>query len=106
MRRVRNRMQKPAPLGDVLREALKASNIKVDLELLKLWEQWAELVGPDVSQNARPEAIKDGLLLVNVSSAPWMQQLQYLKSDLVEKLNSALGKEAVEDIRFKIGRID
>ena len=46
MRRVRNRMEKPAPLGDVLREALKASNIKVDLELLKLWEQWADLVGP------------------------------------------------------------
>ena len=44
--------------------------------------------------------------MVNVSSAPWMQQLQFLKPELIEKLNETLGKELVEDIRFKIGPVD
>lgn len=105
MRPVRKKMDKPAPLGGILKKALKASNIEVDLELYRLWEQWADLVGPAIAQNARPEAIKGKLLLVNVSSAPWMQQLQYLKSELIEKLNSALGMEALKDIRFKIGPV-
>jgi flagellar basal body-associated protein FliL len=34
-----------------------------------------------------------------------MQQLHYLKDELMEKLNSALGKESVKDIRFKIGPV-
>jgi predicted nucleic acid-binding Zn ribbon protein len=106
MRSVRNRMEKPALLRGILNKALKASNIEIDLELLKLWEQWSDLVGPEIAQNARPAVIKKKLLLVNVSSAPWMHQLQYLKSELMEKLNAALGKKAVEDIRFKIGPVD
>lgn len=98
-------MQEPAPLGNILKQALKASNIDVDLELYRLWELWGDAVGPEIAQNARPEAIKGKLLLVNVSSAPWMQQLQYLKSELTEKLNTAFGKQVVEDIRFKIGPV-
>ena len=106
MTRARKSMDKPAPLGGVLQDVLKASNIDVDLQLYRLWEQWADLVGTTIAQNARPAAIKGKLLLVNVSSAPWMQQLQYLKPELMEKLNSAFGREAVEDIRFKIGPVD
>jgi predicted nucleic acid-binding Zn ribbon protein len=99
-------MDKPAPLGGILKEALKASHMDVDLELYALWELWPEVVGPLTAQNARPAAIKGRLLLVNVSSAPWTQQLQYLKGELIEKLNRALGREAVEDIRFQIGPVD
>ena len=99
-------MDKPAPLGGILKQAMKASNIEVDLQIYRLWEKWPDLAGPAIAQNARPEAIKGKLLLVNVSSAPWMQQLQYLKYELLEKLNGALGCKAVEDIRFKIGPVD
>ncbi len=106
MRILRKKMDKPAPLGGILRDALKSSRIDVDLDLYRLWEQWADVVGPVIAPNARPAAIKGKLLLVNVSSAPWMQQLQYLKYELMEKLNKALGSEAVKDIRFKIGPVE
>ena len=99
-------MDRPAPLGGVLKEALKASNIDVDLELYGLWELWPDAVGPVIGKNARPAAIKGKLLLVNVSSAPWIQQLQYLKEELIQKLNQALGRNAVADIRFKIGPLE
>ncbi len=106
MKRTRKRIDKPIPLGRILGEALRASQINVDLELYRLWEEWSDLVGPAIAQNAWPEGIKGKLLLVNVSSSPWMQQLQYLKSELMEKLNTALGKKAVEDIRFKVGPVN
>jgi predicted nucleic acid-binding Zn ribbon protein len=99
-------MDKPAPLKGVLEQALKAADIDADLELYGLWELWPEVVGPLTAQNARPAAIKGKLLLVNVSSAPWTQQLQYLKGELIEKLNQALGREAVENIRFQIGPLE
>lgn len=88
-----------------MQKTLEASSIDVDLNLYRLWERWTDLVGLTIAENARPAAIKGGLLLVHVSSAPWMQQLHYLKGELMEKLNSALGKESVKDIRFKIGPV-
>jgi hypothetical protein len=35
-----------------------------------------------------------------------MQQLQFLKPELIEKLNETIGKEVVGDIRFKIGPVN
>ena len=99
-------MDKPAPLGTILPQALKASRIDVDLDACKLWQHWKDIVGPAVAENARPEAIRGKSLLVNVSSAPWMQQLQFLKPELIEKLNDTLGKEIVGDIRFRIGSVN
>ena len=99
-------MDKPDLLGNVLEGVLKASNLKIDLSLHKLWKQWADLVGPAIAQNARPAAIRGNLLLVNVSSAPWMQQLQFLKDELIKKLNDAFEKNPIADIRFQIGPIE
>ncbi len=103
---IRKKMSSPAPLGTVLQQAMEASRIDIDLDAYRLWQQWDHVVGTTIAQNTRPEAIKGKLLLVNVSSAPWMQQLQFLKPELIEKLNETLGKEVVGDIRFKIGPVD
>ena len=106
MRHKRKTMDKPASLGSILSQVLSASNVEVDLNTYRLWKEWPQLVGPAIARNTRPEAIKGKLLLVNVSSAPWLQQLQYLKCELIEKLNKAFGKKTVGDIRFKIGPIE
>ncbi len=105
MRRIRKNMDKPASLGTVLRQAIEASRIDVDLDAYRLWQQWEDVVGSMIAQNTQPEAIKGRLLLVHVSSAPWMQQLQFLKPELIQKLNEIFGKEVVTDIRFKIGPV-
>jgi len=96
-------MDKPAPLGTILQQAIEAAKIDVDLDAYRIWQQWKDVVGPAIAENTRPEAIKGKLLVVHVSSAPWMQQLQFLKPELIEKLNETIGKEVVGDIRFKIG---
>ena len=103
---MRKRMEKPLPLGSVLQQAIKATRLDVDLDAYRLWQQWEDLVGPAIAENARPEAIKGTLLLVNVSSTPWMQQLQFLKNELIEKINEAFEKDLVGDIRFKIGVVN
>ena len=99
-------MEKPAPLGTILQQAIQASRIDVDLDAYRLWQHWKDVVGPAIAENTRPEVIKRKLLVVHVSSAPWMQQLQFLKPELIEKLNETIGKEVVGDIRFKIGPVN
>jgi hypothetical protein len=62
-------------------------------------------VGKSVALNAQPRSIHNRILFINVSHSTWIQQLQFLKSTLIEKINSYLGESLIEDIRFKLGKI-
>jgi len=42
---------------------------------------------------------------VHVSSSAWLHQLQFLKAELLNKLNDNLKNERIEDIKFKIGPV-
>lgn len=97
---------RPTRLAFAIQDALKGSGITLDLELIPLWARWTEMVGPVIARHTRPEAVKGTLLLVNVSSSPWLQELQFLKKDIMVKLNAFIGREAVHDIKFQIGPVD
>ena len=51
------------------------------------------------------EYIIEKLLLVCASSSVWIHQLQFLKADIIDNVNRALGKKLVEDIKFKVGNV-
>ena len=56
-----------------------------------------------IAQNAKPAAFKGRILLVHVNSSTWIHQLQFLKKEMIAKLNDTLGKTLIEDLKFKIG---
>ena len=93
------------PLGTVLPNLLKSIRTGSDAQLVEVWELWDGVVGETIAKNARPAAFKGKLLLVEVSSSSWMHQLQFLKADIIEKINDAFGKEMVDEIKFKIGTL-
>ena len=99
----RNKQKEPVSLSKVLPDILKSIRTGSDAQLVKVWELWDSVVGQTIAKNTRPAAFKGKLLLVEVSSSPWMHQLQFLKSDIIEKINQAFGQEMVEEIKFKIG---
>lgn len=92
-------------IGSVIRRVLKSYRQPCDEDLGQIWSIWDNVVGEVIAGNARPDAFKGKLLLVNVTSSTWVHQLQFLKKDIITKLNEALGQALVEDIRFKIGPI-
>ena len=92
-------------IGDILNGVLKTCRSDCDEELSKVWSLWESAVGDVIAKNTKPEAFKGKLLLVLVNSHPWMHQLQFLKKDIINKVNQSLGKELVQDIKFKIGQV-
>lgn len=90
-------------IGAILKNLLTDSRKNADAQLMQIWQLWDEVVGSVVAENAQPEAFKGTLLLVRVASSPWAQQLQFMKKDIIDKVNRALGKELVREIRFKVG---
>lgn len=86
-------------IGDVLKEYMPESTA----ELTRVWQLWDEAVGATIAANAQPVAFKRDLLLVHAASSTWIHQLQFLKADIISKLNAALGKPMISEIKFKIG---
>jgi predicted nucleic acid-binding Zn ribbon protein len=89
---------RPARLGDVLRATLERLPDAQRIADHAVWTHWEAVVGPTVARHARPERFRRGLLLVAVDSPEWMQELQFHKRDLRERLNARLGRAAVRDL--------
>ena len=92
-------------IGGIIDDVLANFRRESDGELMRVWQLWDGVVGDVIAQNAKPAAFKGRVLIVHVSSSPWVHQLQFLKADMISKLNSALGKALIEDLKFKIGTL-
>ncbi len=90
-------------LGDILDRTVRRLPLRRRLDDYALWEIWDDTVGPAVARNAQPEKFRNGTLSVRVRAPTWMQQLQYMKDIMVEKLNQRLGREVVTNIFFVTG---
>ncbi len=93
-------------IGNILNGSMQELRSGEDGDMIRIWSLWPTAVGDAISQNARPSAFKGNLLLINVSNSTWLQHLTFLKSDLITKINKALGTDRVKELRFKIGNIN
>jgi hypothetical protein len=98
-------MKKPQPIQSILEKTLKALEINVPLKSYSIWGAWKELVGDSVALQTQPRSIRNRILFIDVSHPTWMQQLQFFKPTLLEKINIFLGEPLIQDIRFKLGKI-
>jgi predicted nucleic acid-binding Zn ribbon protein len=94
----------PTPVASLLTAAFRGKPLEKRLEEAGIWRVWDETVGGQIATKARPSRFQDGVLTVMVNSAPWMQQLNFMKRDIAQRLNEHLGKELVQEIYLKAGR--
>lgn len=92
-------------IGGIIDDVISQYRRESDGELTRVWQIWDGTVGEAIATNAQPAAFKGKLLLVHVTNSTWIHQLQFLKGDIISKINVALGKPLVEEIKFKIGPI-
>jgi len=99
------RKRPPGRVGDALRQVVQRIDPDRRLAVYRLWTFWDEEVGPAVAARAEPSAFRDGVLSVRVAGAAWMQELQFMKEDLRQRLNQRLGGEPIRDIYFVSGAV-
>jgi hypothetical protein len=102
----RKTLQQIDRVGEVLGNSLKRLDLSSRLDEYGVWPIWNDVVGKTIALNAQPEKIRHGTLFVKVTSSVWMQQLQFMKEMIAEKLNHRLKREIVKNIFFVVGRID
>jgi hypothetical protein len=98
-------MRRPQKIRSILEGTLKALEIDVPLKSYSILGAWKEIVGEPVALHTQPRTIRNRILFIDVSHPTWIQQLQFLKPTLLEKINNFLGESPIQDIRFKLGKI-
>jgi hypothetical protein len=112
MRR-RTRAGKIESLGDVLGKILKKRKISLNLPLnrslnpedKRITAAWNKAVGDRIAAHTNPDKLQRGTLFVKVSDSVWMQQLHFLKQDILGKIKQQLDGTAVQNIHFSLGKI-
>ena len=92
-------------MGDFLQRALKKKKIFLDLIDYRILDIWNKAVGPQISAHTNPFKFKNATLFVNVSDPAWMQQLRFMKQEIMDKVNLEWEKEEIKNIYFSIGDI-
>jgi hypothetical protein len=92
-------------IDDILQKALKKHHIALKTVDRKLQNVWLQAVGPRIAAQTYPDSIKKTILFVKVANTAWMQQLHFMKQDILEKFNHLHQQEPVSNIFFTFGEI-
>jgi predicted nucleic acid-binding Zn ribbon protein len=91
------RRTQPRPLSHAI--AALADRLAPQTTLAEIQRVWPDVVGPVIAAQAEPTGEREGVLRVTCSAAVWAQELDLMGPELVGRLNTALGTEAVSSLR-------
>lgn len=73
-------------------------------DIVSILSCWDEVVGEVVAGHARPRALRDSTLFVEVDEPGWATQLRYLRGEISAGLNDRLGHKVVVSIELSVRR--
>ena len=92
-------------LKTILGTMLRTIDSPQQREQFRVWDIWEGVVGPQIAGKTRPEALRNGVLVVSVTSSVWMQELSFMKQKILDRINQTLAPGTIREIRFKLGDI-
>jgi predicted Zn-ribbon and HTH transcriptional regulator len=92
-------MTAPSTLRDVLDKNLGDLGLIQKARKYQVYMLWHSIVG-EIAQNAFPRRIDGDVLYVATSSSVWSQELTFMATSILGKVNHALGGAYFRDIRF------
>jgi len=97
--------QEPVHIKTIISEVLKKYSHNKKANLFQITEIWESAVGSTIANDSRPWKMTKNELEVHVSNASWLQQLNYMRNEIIHKLNERLGEQVIKKIRFSIAHL-
>src|SRR5437879_6467893 len=90
-------------IPDVLGQLLKNHGMESRMLECTLQQHWPKIVGAHIGHHTWPESIRHRKLYLVAENSVWLQQLRFLKPELLAKLSSYAGGDAIADIVLRVG---
>lgn len=83
-----------------MEELLRQQHLDGRLYEKRLIRRFPEVVGQALASHVSQLFISKGVLHITVDSAVIRQEMQLMREGLIKQLNTALGREVIQDIRL------
>lgn len=70
----------------------------------KMWSRWEEIVGSTLAKSTEPVGLQWNTLIIWVPHSTVLQQMQFLKNNILTAVQKAYPQLKVKDIRFTLDR--
>ncbi len=95
-------MPNPILIKNLLPTVLSSLGLKKGIDRQKAIFIWDKVVGNDIKKHTKPRYVRGKRMWVDVDDPVWIQQLTFLKSRILKKLNRELKGGKIENIIFKL----
>ena len=86
-------------LGEILGQFLQGKQIRDKYQQVQLKHLWRETLGATIDQHTTDLRLHKGILTIVVNSSPLRQELLFGIDTIKERLNQALGKPEIKEIK-------
>jgi predicted nucleic acid-binding Zn ribbon protein len=87
-------------LGEAIQALMVQYKMNDKLFQVTVRKMWAEIVGNFIDERTKEFACRDGVIFIQVHSAPLRNELLSSKEFLLKQFQARLGEKKITDIRF------
>ncbi len=92
--------KKEENITKLLHEFLRQEGLETPLMEFRIVQAWPEVVGDAISRYTGNIFVKNGVLNVQIKSAPLRQNLSMSQNIMTRRLNEAVGAQVITSIHF------
>ncbi len=86
------------PLKDLLSRFLKAYGLEGKMEEMNIINNWEEIMGKAIANRTKSVRIHEKVLYIDLDSSVMRDELQSVKSVILQKVNDYAGKELIINV--------
>lgn len=92
--------RKAKNVNDIVLEILRSQGLETPLMQRRLIEAWDNVVGQTIAQYTREKYIKNQTLFVKIDNPALRADLNMIRTELKNKLNSSINAQVIADVRI------
>ncbi len=103
-REPKRKKERCLPASRVVDSVMKKWGLEDRLNQQQVFKAWSGIVGEFISQHARPTALKDGVLVVEVLQPAIHYELDRVwRERIISEFKKHFGRSIVRDVSFRLG---
>jgi predicted nucleic acid-binding Zn ribbon protein len=90
----------PQKVGEILEGLLKKKRLREPVLRMEVLEEWDGRVGEAIARVTHALAVREGTLIVEVKSSAWLMELDFMKGEILRRVNEGREEALIEKIVF------
>jgi len=97
-----NGKESGAAISDVLSRVLRAKGLDEGVRRAAVLLDWDRCVGERIAEVSQATGVEGGTVYVEVRSSVWLQELTFMRKEILEKLNAESSHTRFDRIMFRL----